>query len=262
MAERNTMVSVKRVLIPIALLVGLYLTNPDVLELRNQLRAPAKSNSWWMNRILASLASVKGFGFETIYNCGILTVVKAGANSYHVGIAGLWVEYNYWTSIPGWFLMMQFVWHFVTSMKAFYYFWLEFLLSALWFIWLSRRVDAVFEVEKYTSTFFLVSALLTVAIANIVFYPIKLFKNNTHPGSLLYGTASAILVFLTMNQDRSKFSSTLRWWGCEVDLSQLCLLVVVAQLLLGHSLGFSGSVTGVIIYYLAVIGVMDERNWF
>lgn len=256
------MVNVKRVLIPIALLVGLYLTNPDILELRNQLRAPAKSNSWWMNRILASLASVKGFGFETIYNCGILTVVKAGASSYHVGIAGLWVESNYWTSIPGWFLMMQFVWHFVTSMKAFYYFWLEFLVSALWFIWLSRRIDAVFEVEKYTSTFFLVSALLTVAMANLVFYPIKLFRNNTHPGSLLYGTASAILVFLTMNQDRPKFSSTLRWWGCDIDLSQLCLLVVVAQLLLGHSLGFSGSVAGVVIYYLAVTGVMDERNWY
>lgn len=238
------------------------MTNPDISELRNQLRAPAKSNFWWMNRILASISSVKGVGFETIYNYGVVTFVKAGENSFHVGIAGLWVQSNYWTSIPGWFLMMQFIWHFVTSMKSFYYFWLEFLLSALWFIWLSRRIDVVFQVEKYTSTFFLVCALLTVAFANLVFYPIKLFKNNTHPGSLLYGTASAILVFLTMNQDRPKYSSMLRWMEYDIELSQLCLLVVVAQLLLGHSVGFSGSVAGVILYYLAVVGVMDERNWY
>lgn len=111
--------NVKRVLIPAALLVGLYLTNPDLLELRNQLKVPAKNHSWWMNKILASLASMKGFGPENIYNCSIITFVKAGANSYHVGIAGFWVESTFWTSIPGWFLMMQFVWHFVTSMNAF-----------------------------------------------------------------------------------------------------------------------------------------------
>jgi len=260
--ETRTQMNIKSYAVPVLLLVVLVVTNPDKAELQKQLMGVPK-NHWWASLTRMFDSSIRSaLGENIFYNLGVLSLVKAGTNAYHVGIGGIWIESAFWVSIPGWFLLMQLVWHLITSAQALYYCWVEFLVSSLWFVLLTRRIDSAFRVEKYSSTFFLVGSLLTVAIANLIFYPTKLFnKNRTHPGSLLYGVASACLVYLTMTQDRMR-GGYVKWNGYDVELSQLCLLVVVAQLLLGHSLGFAGSVAGVILYYLTAFEVLNEKHWY
>lgn len=260
--ETRTQMNIRKYAVPVLLISFLVITNPDKAELQKQLMSIPKSN-WWSSLTRMFDSSVRiAFGENLFYNMGVMSVMKAGSNAYHVGIGGIWIESAFWVSIPGWFLLMQFVWHLITSAHVMFSHWIDFLVSSLWFVLLARRTDTMFRMEKYSSTFFLVASLLTVAIANIIFYPTRLFdKNRTHPGSLLYGVASACLVFLTMTEDKVR-GGYLKWNGYEVELSQLCLLVVVAQLLLGHSLGFAGSVAGVMLYYLTVFDILNEKHWY
>lgn len=261
--ETRMQMNIKKYAVPAIFLALLVITNPDKSELQKQLVSVPKSH-WWTSLTRMFDTSIRSaLGENMFYNFGIMSLVKAGANAYHVGIGGIWIESAFWVSIPGWFLMMQFVWHLITSAQIMYYCWMEFVVSSLWFVLLARRVDTMFRIEKYASTFFLVGSLLTVAIANLIFYPAKLFdKNRTHPGSLLYGVSSACLVYLTMTQQDAFRGGYLKWNGYDVDLSQLCLLVVVAQLLLGHSLGFAGSAAGVVLYYLTVFEILNEKHWY
>lgn len=251
-----------RYVLPIMLLIGLFLTNPDRAALTKQMMSRSKNYLWTLSSYFGSNIKSLMMGKDIYYNLGVMSIVQGGSNSYHVGVAGIWIESTFWVSIPGWFLTMQFLWHLITSHQALLSRWLEFMISVWWFVILSRRIDSIFYVEKFTSLFFLLSSLLTLAIANLLFYPTKLFsKYNTHPGSLLYGTASSILVFLTMSQDKLKYGGSLRWMEHSVPLSQLCLFVLVFQIGLGHSLGFAGSVAGVVLYCLCEYGILDERNW-
>jgi hypothetical protein len=247
---------------PTLFVLGLILTNPDKAELHKQLLKGSKNYLWSLSRFFGTNIRSLVLGEETYYNLLIFSISKAGSNAYHVGIAGIWVESSFWTSIPGCFVILQLIWHTITSFKLMCYRWLDFIICTLWFIMLSRQVDAKFQVEKFTSTFFLVASLLTWGIAHLILFPTKLFsKAHTHPGSMLYGTASAVLVFLTMSQDKIGFSVTFRWLEYNVNFSQVCLLILVFQMLLGHSIGFAGSLAGSVLFYLVTFGILDERKW-
>jgi hypothetical protein len=142
------------------------------------------------------------------------------------------------------------------------YFWAELSLSALWFIFFTQQLQPQFYVEKYESTFYLLTSLGTYAIAHLVLFPTSIFKKrNLQPGSMVYGAASAVLVYLTLMQDRVGYTATFRWHGMSVSYAQVSLVVTSLQLLLGSPMGFAGSLAGAGMYALVVGEVLVQERW-
>lgn len=241
--------------LPVLFIAALVVCNPDKAELLNQLTQTSKSYLWTLTQYLGS--TVRNILTRTeVLNVGIASFVKASSNSYYVGVAGFWIEPSYWTSIPGWFVIIQVIWNTVANFTHIRYYWMEFSLSTLAFIFMSKQIDAKFQVEQAVFTFYSIASLFTYGITHLGLYPTRMF-NKIQPGSMLYGVASSILVFVTANQDRVGYSTTLRWLGMDIPCAQLCLALIIVQLMLGHTMGFAGTLTGLLLYFLVVSDVLS-----
>lgn len=244
--------------LPVLFVIALIITNPEKSELLKQLTNTSKSYLWTITQYFG--AALRNFVTKTeLINAGCMSLVKAGENSYYVGVAGFWIEPSYWTSIPGWFVITQVIWSTVANLRHIRSYWMELALSILGFIFMSKQLDAKFQMEQAVFSYYFVSSLLVYAITHLGLYPTRMFCT-LQPGSMLYGVASSILVFVTANQERVGYSATLRWLGRDIQCAQVCLAVVVAQLMLGHTMGFAGTLAGLAMYYLVVNNILGESQ--
>ena len=135
--------------------IFLFYTNPSQ-ELLTSKNNGSLSGVWSIPGISQMLGShVRKLLFkEEFYNVTLASVLKHGPYSYSVGIAGFWVKSKFWSSIPGWFLIIQSIWAILENSRALRYNWLEYIASSLWFIFISQILESTFHNEKFESTFY------------------------------------------------------------------------------------------------------------
>mmetsp|Transcript_25801 Transcript_25801/g.43050 ORF Transcript_25801/g.43050 Transcript_25801/m.43050 type:complete len:256 (-) Transcript_25801:1233-2000(-) len=237
----------------------LLATNPNRSEIVKQLRHHSKNYVWSISRYFAT--SMKNFlwgqgnNYETV-NIFLGSFVRSGSGSFYIGICGFWIHPEYWVSIPGWFVTVNTIWRVLNDLRLFKYQYLEFLFSLLFCILFTQLLDASFRVEKFVSTFFLVSVVLIHIVSRFLLYPSKLWsRHKEHVGSLFYGMGSCCLCYL------AAYQTHFRWNALDISYQQLVLAVVVMQLWLGHGMGLAGSVSGFILCALKESHILDEKYW-
>lgn len=253
-------VNYNRYILPVCFIVLLIVTNPDRAELLKQLTTTSKSKLWALSQYLGLTVRNMLTGTQ-VYNIGVASFVKASSDSYYVGIAGFWIEPGYWISFPGWFVIIQVLWSGVKNLSHVRYYWVEFALSIIGFIFMSKQIDSKFQSEKAVFVFYSIVSIFVYGITHLGLYPTRVF-NTIQPGSMLYGVASTILMLMMASQ-RSSFAvgTTLRWLGRDIPCAQVCLVVVLMQLMLGHTMGFAGTLTGLMLYHLLSSEVLGKNLW-
>ena len=253
----------RKVIAPVLLIVCLIYTNPSREELFRG-TVSSHNNGWGLNFLSKYITSnLKGIlSKEEWYNLGILSFLRKGNTFYHIGIAGFWIEQNYWTTIPAWFLIIQLIWTLIENNRIIIHTYIEFILSSLAFIYLSQIMESKFQNEKFESTFYLLCSLLIYLITQVILIPSGLFnRSQLYPGSMLGGMACAMLVYLTLMQYEPGYTDVYRWNTLHCSYSQTCLTVIILQLLTSRPIGIAGSIAGVIMSVLCLIGLLDERRW-
>ena len=249
----------------------LTFTNPSIKTLSNSLQpfVDVKKTNGKFQAYFSGMTDYFGFnlrnnifkrGSKTEVDCIILTVVphsKTSSNfnnrqiklSYFIGIAGFWIHPDFWYSVNGIVLMINFIYHYIMSLKlhrSFMKYWFEMLFASIFYCFNSLYLlQALNYTEDTIFMFMIYSFAIIQCIVIFILYPSKLFYESFNPCSYLYGISSCLFVIMLAGNDY------IVWNGINLQSMQLLVGLFIYQITGRHAYGLGGSLAGCIINYLS-----------
>lgn len=224
--------------------IFLLITVPDEIGLNEILKMPTKNS-------FSSIASYFGFSLKRLVSNEaslyyyLIRLYSSQRNIYYIGVAGYWIIPEFWLSIPGSFLLSNLIMNLVFSPNETINCWLEITIASLFFCYFGMQFFLKYmDDSQFMSIFMFLSYLISYVIVTYVLYPLNLFQRRISPGSLIYGVACCCLSFMAHTE------TTLKWNNLTMQWNQLVIALVLVQLLLGHGVGFAGTLSGFVILYL------------
>ena len=168
-------------------------------------------------------------------------------NTFFIGISGFWIHPDFWSSIPGILLIINYIYSYIVSLKyphqSFMKYWFEIILITLFYCYNSLYLlQSFYFSEDKVFMILLTSFVLINFIVMFILHPSKLFYNNRNPISYIYGVSSSIFIIIASTNE------FIMWNGNQFNSMQFLIGLIIFQLTNRHTYGFAGSVTGFIIY--------------
>jgi len=193
-----------------------------------------------------------------VTNFLLFSTYRNGDWSYYIGIAGFWIDPTFWYSTSGLtlllthlFTLIQYNWEYIKREYT------DIIIVTLFFCFVSSEVESRLR-ENNMFHFILIAHISSLIIAELIIKPLKLFTIRRNALEYLYSVSSACLVFLAMNPSSR---DGCYWKNYYVRYSNLSLVLIITQILLEHTMGFSGSLSGLLLSYLAVETQFFRQNF-
>jgi hypothetical protein len=250
------------------IIIFLMFTNPpkSLLVKNSQAFVDIKKTNGIFQSYFSSMSDYLGFNIRNSFiksksykelDCIIFTVMeysKVSANrirsnsinTFFIGISGFWIHPDYWNSLPGMLLIINYIYSYIMSLKynrSFIVYWFEIVLVSLFYCYNTLYLlQSLYYSEDKVSIIILASFFMLNCLVVLILHPSKLFYDYRNPCSYVYGVTSSIFMIITLSNE------FIMWNGNQFNSMQFLIGLVIYQLTNRQTYGLAGSITGFIIY--------------